>query len=254
MMHGTAVESGSRWRIATAGAVAIVAAMLLLFRVPAPVSALSRSVGTPVPKATVQMARTDRADALLEAEAELRDLRPLFLPTERNAALSEPRLEPGRTFLKAEITKPVFSDAEAQISKALPPVALLAGKPVQEATAEDVLGPQEHRLTLQGFGRQPVAVPQFEQRGGYIEVSSMQDGRRVLEIAIPWEGRPPVDKAWAPLEFIAALDAAGLVSPLVVTEGSRVDEVDAHFRTYLMQTFRIGQRLPAGFYRITVAP
>jgi len=228
--------------------------MLLLFRVPAPVTTLSRPVGTPVPKATVQMARTEEADALLKEEAELRDLRPLFLPTERNAALSEPRLEPGRTFLKAEIANPVFSDAEAQISKALPAVAQLAGKPVQESTPADVLSPQEHRLTLQGFGRDPVAFPQFESRGGFIEVTSMKDGRRILAKEIALDGRPPVEKAWTALEFIAVLDAAGLVSPLVVTEGSRVDEVDAHFRTYLVQTFRIADRLPPGFYRITVAP
>jgi hypothetical protein len=56
------------------------------------------------------------------------------------------------------------------------------------------------------------------------------------------------------MELFAAVDAAGLAAPLLVTEGSRVDEVDAHFRKMLAQTYRIGERLPPGFYRIVVGP
>ena len=253
-MHESAVEARGRWVVAAVGAIAIVTILLLLFRVPAPVTALSRPPVSSTPKAQMQIARTDETDVLLRTEAELRDLRPLFLPTERNAALSEPRLEPGRTFLRAEILKPTFSDADAQISKALPAIVQLGGKPMLDATVADVFCPQEQRLTMEGFGRGAATVTPLEPRGGYVEVSAMKDGRRVLGMKIPISGKPAVDKAWAPLELIGVVDAAGLVSPLVVTDGSRVDEVDAHFRTYLAQTFRIGERLPPGFYRITVAP
>jgi hypothetical protein len=59
---------------------------------------------------------------------------------------------------------------------------------------------------------------------------------------------------WAPLEFLATVEAAGLVAPLTLTGRSGVDEVDAFFRNYLVRTFRLGERLPPGFYRITVSP
>ena len=253
-MHESAVEARGRWVVAAVGAIAIVTILLLLFRVPTPVTALSRPYISSTPKAQMQIARTEETDVLLRTEAELRDLRPLFLPTERNAALSEPRLEPGRTFLRAEMLKPTFSDTDAQISKALPGVVQMGGKPMLEATVGDVFSPQEQRLTMEGFGRGAATVEPLDPRGGYVEVISMKDGRRIFEREIPISGKPAVEKAWAPLELIGVVDAAGLVSPLVVTDSSRVDEVDAHFRTYLAQTFRIGERLPPGFYRITVAP
>jgi hypothetical protein len=56
------------------------------------------------------------------------------------------------------------------------------------------------------------------------------------------------------MEFMAAVDASGLVGPLVLTVHSDVAEVDAYFGRYLAETFRIGQRLEPGFYRICVGP
>lgn len=253
-MSEAVIEAKGRWTIAVAGGTSILVALLLLLRLPAPTMPLVETRVSSLPKATVQMARPDDTDRLLEAEAELRDLRPLFLPTERNASLPEPRLEPGRTFLENEIPKLMFNAAEARVSKDLPPIVTLNGKPVEAAIPVDALSPRESDLALKGFGRTAAEVAALKARGGYIEVTALEDGSRVLGEEIPIEGRPNVDKSWAPVEFIAAVDAAGLVSPLVVTIGSRVDEVDTHFRSYLAQTFRIGARLPPGFYRVSVAP
>jgi hypothetical protein len=253
-MREALLEARNRWIAAAGGGVVIVAGLLLLFRLPAPVVPLSRPVEARIAKAEVQMARPDNTDLVLKAEAELRDLRPLFLPTERNAALPEPRLEPGRTFLDTESPGLTFTDADAQISRDLPPVATLDGQAVQKATPADVLGPQESRLGLRGFGRTEAVTKPFAPRGGYIEVVAMKDGGRVLAQPLPVEARPVSDKPWAPLELIAVVDAAGLVSPLAVIDGSRVDEVDSHFRTYLAREFRIGERLWPGFYRVIVAP
>jgi hypothetical protein len=47
---------------------------------------------------------------------------------------------------------------------------------------------------------------------------------------------------------------AGLAGPLVVTESSRVEEVDVHFRRQLRQVFRLGERLAPGVYRVVVGP
>jgi hypothetical protein len=252
-MRESAFETKGRWVLASGGAVAVTVILLLLFRFPAPTTPLISKLVSPVP-ATIKLARPDNTDLVLKEEAELRDLRPLFLPTERNAALPEPRLEPGRTFLENETIKLMFTAAEAQVSKGLPPVATLDGQRVEEATPVNALSPHENGMTVQGFGRTNAAIVPFVPRAGYLEVTGIKDGVRVLGQELPPEARSPTQKSWSPVEFIAVVDAAGLVSPLVVTDGSRVDEVDSHFRIYLAQNFRIGEQLPPGFYRITVAP
>jgi hypothetical protein len=67
-------------------------------------------------------------------------------------------------------------------------------------------------------------------------------------------GAPPGKGGWAPVEFVARVDAAGLVGPLVVTERSGLEEVDVFFANYLARTLRVGERLAPGFYRICVGP
>jgi tetratricopeptide (TPR) repeat protein len=79
---------------------------------------------------------------------------------------------------------------------------------------------------LQGFGRKTVESVPFRPRGGFVEVTAWVDGRRVRAEDLPVDARPPNDRPWSPLELMAVIDRAGLASPLVVTEGSRVEEVD----------------------------
>jgi hypothetical protein len=240
-----------RWMIAAIGAIGVTAAFLFLVRLPSPPVALPTQSPPVSTKTVVKMARPDEADLLLKAETELRDLRPLFLPTKWNAALPDPRLEAGRTFLDNENFKPTFADAEIQVSKDLPDVATLNGQPLENVRPVDALAPD---LTLLGFGREPSTVKPSAARGGFVEVTSMRDGNRVLAEPLPITARPPGDKPWAPVEFLAVIDLAGLASQLVVHESSRVDDVDVYLRNFLTRDFRIGDRLEPGFYRITVAP
>lgn len=240
--------------VAGAGAIFITVVLLILFRLPAPPVSLPAPNHIPAPKAVVKMAKAGDSNRLLQEEAELRDLRPLFLPTERNAALPDPRLEPGRTFLDNETLKFSYPAAEANLSRDLPAVATIAGGSVSESIAANALGLGENELAVEGFGRGKVAVPVFKSRGGYVEVTDLKDGRKVWSEDLTVGAKPPSDKSWSPVEFIAAVDTVGLVSPLLVNEGSRVEEVDSHFRNYLARTYRIGDRLSPGFYRITVAP
>ena len=143
---------------------------------------------------------------------------------------------------------------ETSITQDLPPVATIDGRPARLAQPVDALVNQAMGGSLVGYGRQPAALPPFAQRGGFIEIVSIQEGDRVVREALPQAARPPGDKTWDPVEFLAVVDASGLFSPLVVTVGSRIEEVDLHFREFLTQTFRVGERLAPGFYRITVAP
>src|SRR5687767_14616959 len=126
------MESKGRWITAGLVALAVVAMLVLLFRFPAPPVPLPQRV-VEGKIASVKIAKPNDNNRLLKEEAELRDMRPLFLPTERNAALPEPRLESGRTFLDNETLKLTFTDTEAQVSQELPPVALLGGKRLEDA-------------------------------------------------------------------------------------------------------------------------
>jgi hypothetical protein len=239
----------SRWLIAGATALVALTGVALLFGVPAvpppaPVPAVAGHVA-------VRLAPPGATDALLRQETELRDLRPLFLPTSRNAALREPRREPGRNLLDDEELKLKFAEADLSVE---PPVVLLNGVPVGQASPVEALAIDADLAGLTGFGRRPAAVKALEPRGGFLEIVATRDGTPVLTVTLPVAARPATDKAWGPVEFFATVDAIGLASPLVLTEGSRVEEVDAHFRKFLMQDFRLGARLPPGFYRITVAP
>jgi hypothetical protein len=250
-MSEDAIGGKGRWTVAALGAIGVVATVLFMFRMPAPPIALPTPAPSLPAQAAVKMARPDASDVLLKEETELRDLRPLFLPTQRNAALPDPRLEAGQTFLDQETLKPLIGDADVRISEDLPLVVTLNSQPLENARPIDALAPD---LTLLGFGRGVAEVTPFRARGGFVEVVSTRDGQRVLAEKLPVAARPPDDKPWTPIEFLAVIDTAGLASPLVVTEGSRVEEVDAHFRDFLVRNFRIGDRLEPGFYRITVAP
>ncbi len=245
------IEGRIRWLASTAVAIGAVGSLMLLFRLPE---------WTPLPKPmakhlpSVQMARPTEADVVLKDEALIRDLRPLFLPTEFNATLPEPRREPGRSILDDEKLRSDFSDSELGLSRDLPPVATLNGKSAHKARGTDLLAAGEVGVGLVGFGRGNRAVEPLEPRGGFVEVVAVSSGRTVLAESLPVAFGPVGGKAWEPMELFAAVDTAGLASPLVVTEGSRVEEIDAHFRKVLAQTFRIGERLPPGFYRIVVGP
>ena len=96
--------------------------------------------------------------------------------------------------------------------------------------------------------------PALRERAAVLEVIRSGDGRRMLRKLLEAPLKPPTEKSWQPLEFLASVGPAGLVAPLTLTVRSGVDEVDAHFRKFLSDTFRVGDQLTPGFYRITLAP
>lgn len=254
-MNHVLADGRGRWIVAAGAAVVVVASFLLLVRVPAPVILpATNSPSESAPPSSVKLARADGADVLLRQEAQLRDLRPLFLPTDVNAALPEPHLEPGRSFLDNDNLKLRPVDVEVPVAAQLPAVVTLDGVALAEARPRDALVGDAARIELLGIGRQTVVAAPLPSRGGWLEVSAAGDGERVIAEALPLTAKPPSEKPWYPLELVAVIDAAGLVGPLVVTEGSRVEDVDAHFKNFLAERFRIGERLAPGFYRISVVP
>jgi hypothetical protein len=91
-------------------------------------------------------------------------------------------------------------------------------------------------------------------RGAYVEIAEAGSGRTVFGKAVADAHPPASSLPWQPMEFMAAVDSAGLVGSVVPTTRSGVDEVDAYFGRYLVDTLRVGQRLAPGFYRISVGP
>ena len=259
-MQSALAREKARWAIAAAIAGAVITLVMVLFRrstvvVASPSRVANAAPALPPAKQVVQLAKSATADRVLAEELVLRDMRPLFLPTEGlTVSPPEPRREPGKTFLDNETLKLTFSETDLDLDRGLPPVATVNGKPAQSAKALDVVVGEGAAPAMTGFGREPAKVSSPPVNGGVLEVVAVATGHRVWGEPLPADARAPGSKPWKPVEFLASIDAAGLSVPLAVTSSSEVEEVDAHYRNYLARRYRIGDRLPPGFYRVTVGP
>jgi hypothetical protein len=204
-----------------------------------------------VPEAPVHVAEAKPpaiglVDPVATAGAMLLDPTPLFLPTEFNSSRVDyvPR-EPGGAFAGFP-AKMTFSDTELELH--LPPATEVP------ATPADALAGDPPGAPFIGFDRADPVVEPVSPRVAYVEILDARTGRSVFGQPVT-DAKPPVStRPWDPMEFMAAVDAAGLVGPPVPTARSGVDEVDAYFGHYLADTLRVGQRLAPGFYRIVVGP
>ena len=250
-MFADTQSAKQRWLAAAGVGIAMVTVATALFRVPTIVPQ-----GAAPLLRTIQLREATDAHTVLSEEAMMRDLAPLFLPTPHNATLRKlPTREPGKTFLDIEAPKLGIADSGWSFDRTLPSLATIGEKPVEKATPLDYLRATADEVSLVGFGRDPQPITPAPARGAVIEVAQLRDGRVVLGAQpLGPEVRPPTEKVWQPMEFIARVSPAGLVGPLRVNVRSGVDEVDTFFGNYLAQTFRIGERLTPGVYRISVAP
>jgi hypothetical protein len=262
----SAADAGTnrRWMWAVASALAVVVLVVLLFsvaRAPAPTTAPVRA------KPAIELAER-AAKSALDDEATLLDPTPLFLPTKWNAAQKDVAPpEPGGTFQSFRFpAKPGFADADLRLGRTETPaklwtsIDLPAPVAVPEKTAEALAPGASGALSL-GFGRTETAIAVMPARGASVEIVASGTGEAALSTqamaqvrALAADARPPAGRPWQTMEFVAAIDAAGLAAPLVTTEHSGVDEVDAYFRNFLVRTLRLGERLAPGFYRISVGP
>jgi hypothetical protein len=239
-----------RWLPAAVAAGVVVGAALVLIRGLDPVVAPGKAMAP----AAVRLARSAEADGFLRDEASIRDLRPLFLPTPVNARAAEPRREAGRSLLDEDPVRLTYGEGEAGLLRWLPPVAPRGGRAAERAEPRLTLEADGTGVAPVGFGREELRVRPEAARGGLLEVIAAGTGERELTAELPEALVPPVGKAWEPLELLAIVDVAGLAGPLVVTESSRVEEVDVHFRRQLRQVFRLGERLAPGVDRVVVGP
>lgn len=240
------------WVVSSLGALTVGALLLMLFRSPGPVAAPKPAPAAPVaPKpSSVDLAKLDPTgvDSFLREETTLRDPTPLFLPTPWNAGEgaipAAARREPGGSF-PGYPSKLTYAELELQIT--LPDAVAVPKRP---ADAFDIGHPAQSFL---GFGQADWQAKPLPARGAFVEVLSAGDGQSLIALPLI-DARPPSDTPWQPLQFLVAIDAAGVVRPPVLTESSRVAAVDGYFQNYITDTLHVGERLGPGFYRICIGP
>jgi hypothetical protein len=224
------------WAFASIAGVVVFVWLAFLVRVPAP----------PAPPAhTPRHSPVGIVDPVALQGSMLFDLTPLFLPTEFNSSRKEyvPR-EPGAAFTGFPFKK-TFADSGLELH--LSPAAAVPENPAEALVGDPPGAP------FIGFGRNDLKVEPLPLRGAYVEIVDAGSGRRVFGEAL-LDAHPPSSAPWKPMEFIAAVDTAGLVGPVVPTVRSGVGDVDDYLTRYLEETLRVGQRLSPGFYRISVGP
>ena len=236
-----AATGRSRWLVAAAGAVVVLAGVTLLFRSPAD---LHVGPGTPPaqPIAAVKLVN------LRKNEAALTDPTPLFLPTEwnagQNALPANARREPGSAF-QGYPAKLQFAETELSLN--------FTEQVAVPARTVEALGTGNLSQMFLGLDTSNSKLAQLVGRKAFVEILAAENGQRVLVQALA-DANPPGGSGWQPMEFLVAVDAMGLVGPPILTESSRVGSVDGYFKNYLAKTLRVGERLPPGFYRICVGP
>jgi hypothetical protein len=197
-------------------------------------------------KPFVQLARagSEAGDEVLREKAELMDPTPLFFPTEWNYGqrpLSEGRLkQPGQVFGSFE---PKLTVGEQNI-----------GNYGAEATAVpeklvDVLV-QGNEAPFAGMGQIDTPSSTLPVRAGYLEVRELKNGDIIYSQQL--SGITPPRSDYAPVEFLVTVGSSGLIGEPILTGGSGWDEVDNFFRTYLVKSYRMGERLRPGQYRVSV--
>jgi hypothetical protein len=238
-MRAMVENAPGRWSISAGVAVLVVAAVLALFRLPE----IHAPVFLPTPKPVVTLQSLDGSNAVFDEKTQLTDPTPLFLPTKWNATQKiGAGPEPGRAFNNYP---PSFSGSSPD--QILPPPVAVPATPLAALLAGSPAPP------LTGFGRHDVSLPELPPRGAFLEIVAEGTGRKILSRAL-LDAAPPGEKPWQPMEFHAAVDDVGVIGTLDPTKSSGSAEVDRYFQHYLAQTLRVGQRLPPGFYRISVGP
>jgi hypothetical protein len=190
------------------------------------------------------------ADQLLRERADLFDPTPLFFPTEWNYGqrpLPEGmRRQPGQVFGSFPAS---YTFAEQSIR------AYGSDSVAVPERLVDVLA-QGNDKPFAGMGQIDVQRTALEERSGFLEVIGLVDGQIVLSQLLKNISLPRQD--FGPMEFLVVVSAAGIVGEPVLMNGSGLEEVDegtdAFFRSYLVKSFRLGERLNPGRYRVLVGP
>lgn len=185
-------------------------------------------------------------DQVLRERADLFDPTPLFFPTEWNHGqrpLRESlRRQPGQVFESFE-PKWTFTD---QVLKSYGVEATPAPEKLSDVLA------QGNEAPFAGIGHIDAPRTSVPERSGFLEVRGFGSSEPIISQTLRYLTIPRTD--YAPLEFLVVVSSAGIVGDPVLTSGSGWEEVDGFFRSYIVKTFRLGERLYPGRYRVLVGP
>jgi len=183
---------------------------------------------------------------LLREQAELMDPTPLFFPTEWNFGQRPLRTsmlkQPGQVFgsFGEKITLGEQAIKLYGVEAAVVPERLI-----------DVVA-QSNEAPFAGMGQVDVQRQALEERGSFLQVRSLKNGKDIIEQPLKEISLPRLD--FAPLEFLVVVSSSGMVGEPVLMTGSGWEEVDTFFRSYLVKSFHLGERLSPGRYRVLVGP
>lgn len=182
----------------------------------------------------------------LQERAEYFDPTPLFFPTEHNfgqgVSPERARRQPGQ----------VFASYDAKLRFAESAMPTYGQETV--ATAErlgDVLV-QGNEAPFAGFGMIEDTRASLSERSAFMEVKTLYDGKTIVAQALKRLVLPRSD--FGPLEFLVLVGRGGVIGDPVLIASSEREEVDGFFRDYLVQSFRIGERVSPGRYRVVIGP
>ncbi len=206
--------------------------------------ALTHEVKHTKPFVQLAGAGTAAGDQVLREKAELLDPTPLFFPTEWNYGqrpLREGSLkQPGQVFGSFE---PKLTVGERNIANYGAEAIVVPEKLV------DVLV-QGNEAPFAGMGLIDTQRSTLPVRSGYLEVRGFENGETIIAQQLSGINPPRTD--FAPVEFLVVVGSAGLIGEPVLASGSGWDEVDNFFRAYLVKSYRLGERLHPGQYRVLV--
>lgn len=232
------------WAAAVGAALVAVAAAAFLFRLPRP----DRPTSAPrAPSLRLGATAGTGSDPLFSEETTLRDPTPLFLPTKWNSAQKE---------VVRHETESVFPPYDAKLIFNPDYLGLeLPASVVVPAHPSEALENNPPGDPFLGIGRAQGLVAALVPRGAFVAIVGVGNGLRVFSRALAGlppgiTDAPPAGGTW---EFMATIDSAGLVGPLVQTLRSGT-AADGYFLKYLTETLRVGQLLSPGLYRISIGP
>lgn len=247
------VPGGERrtWALATAVAFAVVLGVVVLFQSSEPIVKKEDGKDSPSGPGGVSMGLTrldpNAGNVLLNEEAMLFDPTPLFLPTDWNV---------GHNTLPDNLMRGIgqsFNDYPAQLTFNEIGVALGFPAPVTvPANVTDALPMLGRQQPLAGLGRTEAGVAAMPERSAKVAVMAVRDGVEALSLTVPI-GQAPAG-LWQPMEFLLAVDAAGLVGPPVLMVQASDERLGATLQEMLAKTLHLGERLGPGIYRVCVGP
>ncbi len=190
------------------------------------------------------------SDILSSEDAWLNDPTPLFLPTRWSGSQLKPLHILSGSDFSGFSPKLAFSTERLAVNITSP--VDVPASPALALTTKDPGNP------AYGFGRSDHLHIVLDSRVAWVKVSSMASGSNVYEKQILAKDTPTAPTevlmhAYSPIEFSVAVDSAGFIGPILSTKRSGT-QADKFFLDYLTHSLRIGDRLPPGFYKITVGP